>query len=320
MIVDTCYIVCCAAPRVDGVVTHGDTTEQKMMNLCARLSAAAALSIAATSTLADIPGINGLDGWRYNQTDGGTPADLPDPDTIRITNLGTSQARSIFYTTRQAYSQFVASFTYQALNAGQFCDYGTTFTIQSDPFEANAIGSTGGNLAYAGNPGVRNSMAFTLQLGTNTSGYWTGGNTGNSNSIEGINLRSGHPIDVTLSYNGTILSIHLIDTVTNQEYTANLIVGDLEDVIGAPTAFVGFTASTTTGQCAGSAADQYISDFLYIVECDADANMDGQLNILDFVAFQQAFVAGDESADCDGDGNLDVLDFVCFQQLFKAGC
>jgi hypothetical protein len=54
--------------------------------------------------------------------------------------------------------------------------------------------------------------------------------------------------------------------------------------------------------------------------CAADFNGDGALNILDFVAYQGAFVAGDPSADCDGNGALNILDFVCFQALFQGGC
>jgi hypothetical protein len=55
--------------------------------------------------------------------------------------------------------------------------------------------------------------------------------------------------------------------------------------------------------------------------CPADFNADGVLNILDFVAFQQAFTAGKMGADCDGDGELvNPLDFVCFQMAFVAGC
>jgi hypothetical protein len=55
--------------------------------------------------------------------------------------------------------------------------------------------------------------------------------------------------------------------------------------------------------------------------CGADFNGDGALNILDFVAFAQAFTAGELSADCDGDGVLvNPLDFVCFQRAFLAGC
>lgn len=54
--------------------------------------------------------------------------------------------------------------------------------------------------------------------------------------------------------------------------------------------------------------------------CAADVNNDGELNILDFVAFQSLFQDGDPEADCNGDGGLDVLDFVCFQGKFVEGC
>jgi len=47
--------------------------------------------------------------------------------------------------------------------------------------------------------------------------------------------------------------------------------------------------------------------------CTADFNGDGALNVLDFIAFQGAFAAGDAEADCDGDGELTIADFVCFQ-------
>lgn len=54
--------------------------------------------------------------------------------------------------------------------------------------------------------------------------------------------------------------------------------------------------------------------------CPADYNRDGQLNVLDFVAFQLGWQALDPAADCDGDGEYDVLDYLCFQVLFQAGC
>jgi glyoxylase-like metal-dependent hydrolase (beta-lactamase superfamily II) len=54
--------------------------------------------------------------------------------------------------------------------------------------------------------------------------------------------------------------------------------------------------------------------------CPADCDGDGKLTILDFVCFQNAFVAGDEGADCDRDGELNILDFVCYQNLFVQGC
>ena len=54
--------------------------------------------------------------------------------------------------------------------------------------------------------------------------------------------------------------------------------------------------------------------------CPADVNGDGNLNVLDFVAFQLRWVEQDPSADCDANAEFDVLDFVCFQQLFVEGC
>jgi len=54
--------------------------------------------------------------------------------------------------------------------------------------------------------------------------------------------------------------------------------------------------------------------------CAVDFNGDGSLDILDFVAFQTAFQAGDEDADFNGDGILNILDFVAFQGAFVEGC
>jgi len=54
--------------------------------------------------------------------------------------------------------------------------------------------------------------------------------------------------------------------------------------------------------------------------CLADFDADGSLTVLDFIAFQLAFVAGDPRADCDESDTLDVLDFACFQAAFLVGC
>jgi len=56
------------------------------------------------------------------------------------------------------------------------------------------------------------------------------------------------------------------------------------------------------------------------VDCFADCNDDGNLNILDFTCYQGLFASGAAEADCNGDGNLNILDFTCFQAAFSAGC
>lgn len=214
---------------------------------------------------ANVFGLNNLSGWTYNQplSDTGTPADLPDADTIHITSLGTNQSRSIFYNTPQQFAEFLVKFTYRAANASVFgCDYGATFTLQNSPDGRFAVGGTDFGLGY---DGIRNSAAVSLQLQSNSSGYYTGGSVGSGSSVDPVNLISGNPINVTLSYNGNILSETLVDSVTAETYQRNIIVGDLTTPIGGPLAYVGFTASTTTGQCSGDAADQYISGFEFTV-------------------------------------------------------
>jgi outer membrane protein assembly factor BamB len=83
----------------------------------------------------------------------------------------------------------------------------------------------------------------------------------------------------------------------------------------------GTTALVPCSIPAGDEDNQY--SYIYAVQtagCPADVNADGELNILDFVAFQNAFTSGDPAADCDGNGAFNILDFVCFQGLFQAGC
>jgi hypothetical protein len=82
----------------------------------------------------------------------------------------------------------------------------------------------------------------------------------------------------------------------------------------------GSLVTTTATRVATSDTSEFSACVTAEAGCAADFNGDGSLNILDFVAFQNAFVAGDPDADCDGNGALNVLDFVCFQNLFKAGC
>lgn len=65
-----------------------------------------------------------------------------------------------------------------------------------------------------------------------------------------------------------------------------------------------------------------VDDTCY-ADCDPSSGR-GVLDILDFVCFQDRFVAGDPYAcDCttaSGAGVCDILDFLCFQDAFLQGC
>ncbi|NEO88714.1 MAG: hypothetical protein F6J87_31490, partial [Spirulina sp. SIO3F2] len=54
--------------------------------------------------------------------------------------------------------------------------------------------------------------------------------------------------------------------------------------------------------------------------CPVDLDGDGELTVLDFLVFQNAFDAGDQLADVDDDGQLTIFDFLVFQSLFQVGC
>ncbi|MEQ9097300.1 MAG: GC-type dockerin domain-anchored protein [Phycisphaerales bacterium] len=54
--------------------------------------------------------------------------------------------------------------------------------------------------------------------------------------------------------------------------------------------------------------------------CRADCDGNGELNIFDFLCFQNLFASGDLAADFDGDGRLTIFDFLEFQNAFAIGC
>ena len=84
-----------------------------------------------------------------------------------------------------------------------------------------------------------------------------------------------------------------------------------------------FTIDTTTGEATlvyPSRTYRSIAFERTSAPCYADFDSDGELTIFDFLAFQNAFDAGESIADCDGDGALTLFDFLCFQNAFDAGC
>jgi hypothetical protein len=220
------------------------------------------LVLAALSGLAraDITGFGSFVGWRLNQVDSGSAPVLGD-GSIRLTSQGGSaQARGLFYLTPQNVDRFTASFTYQAANLVGGGGYGAMFVLQNDPEGAAAIGGTAGSLAYNG---INPSVAISLELSSGAlsrSGLYTGGTIGGgANPIGTLDLHSGHPIDVTLTYDGAQhLTVNYLDTISLASFD-NLFLVDIPNKVGSSTALVGLTASTG----GGGSAEQYFSDFRY---------------------------------------------------------
>jgi hypothetical protein len=180
-------------------------------------------------------------------------------DDLTITQNVGSQNRSFFYNTKQPISNFTASFTYKDVTTNG-AD-GFAFVLQNDPRGLTALGDAGGALGYGGGPIITPSAAaeFNIYSGnTNSSGrFATNGATGGYTAFGSVNIDSGDPIRITLAYNGTTLTETLLDLTNNNTYTTSTPV-DLATVLGAATAYVGFTGGT-----GGATAQQDITNFVY---------------------------------------------------------
>jgi hypothetical protein len=125
---------------------------------------------------------------------------------------------------------------------------GLTFTIQN--MGATALGGDSAGLAYQD---IKKSVAVKFNFynynneGDDSTGVYTDGEPPVTPTVDmtssGVILRSGDTMQATLSYNGTTLSLTLLDTVTSKKFTMSKAI-DIPSTVGANTAYVGFTGGT----------------------------------------------------------------------------
>jgi hypothetical protein len=140
---------------------------------------------------------------------------------------------------------------------------GMTFCIQNQPPASsdtsirwvsggiNTMGNAGNGLGYSGTyGGIINSVAvkFDLYSGTgNDTGLYTNGADVSQNGISmngsGVSLKGGNPLAVSLSYDGTTLSMTVTDTVSHASYSRSWAI-NIPSTVGGNTAYVGFTGAT----------------------------------------------------------------------------
>ena len=176
---------------------------------------------------------------------------------LRLTDLHANEARSAFFTYPVNVQEFTTSFQFQLTQAA---GDGFTFTIQAGG--PSTMGASGGGLGYAG---ISKSVAVKFDLfsnageGSDSSGLYMNGVSPTipalSLSSEGLNLHSGDIFNVQLTYNGTTLTMVIMDTVTNSSVTESYAV-DIPSIVGGPTAYVGFTGGTGG---AGSAIQEILN-------------------------------------------------------------
>ncbi len=179
---------------------------------------------------------------------------------LQLTDGKVNEARSAYFSSPVNVSAFTTTFDLQILNG--IAD-GCTFVIQTQG--PNAVGSSGSNLGYG--DGITNSVAIKFDIhsnqgeGPDSTGMYKNGATptipATNLTSSGVELSSGDVVHVQVAYDGTNLTLTLTDKTTNATFTTTYAV-NIPSVVGATTAYVGFTGGT-----GNSSATQNILDWTY---------------------------------------------------------
>jgi autotransporter-associated beta strand protein len=249
--------------------TQGYAGPTTILNGTLRLGRLSGVTLSGfgSNTTGSAPSINNGT-WTFNTV---TVTQTPvTGGTLELTDGGGSERRSAFFNIPVAVNRpFTANFTYRATPAAG-AD-GMAFIIQNDPLGLGALATSGGGsgLGYGDNtgtittsPGVITPSAaveFNIYNGhTVGTAYYTMGVTGTYNATGSVNIASGDPIQVTLTYDGSsTLTEFLKDLSTSATYSTSYgTAGSFASLLGSTTGYVGFSAAT-----GGATSTQVISDF-----------------------------------------------------------
>ncbi len=180
---------------------------------------------------------------------------VADIDSVELTNgAGDIATASWFYRKVDVTQDFVVDYTYTP--SGDIAADGITLAWQNEG--TSALGQTGGYLGYVGIPG--NKAAYQMNLydghtiGTN---FVTDDSSMEYNTTGAVNINSGNPINVQLSYDAVAntMAERLYDTTLGTSFETVYDGVDLPGLLG-DSAYIGFT-----GGSGGATAVQTVSDF-----------------------------------------------------------
>jgi LysM repeat protein len=182
-----------------------------------------------------------------------------DDSRLQLTNGLTDEAGSAWYYQPVNIQAFTSEFSFQLSNpAGE----GITFAIQGE--SNTSLGSAGSGMGYQG---ISNSIAIKFDLdnaageGPDSIGLYTNGASPTVPAIDlsttGIDLHSDDTFDVSVTYNGSILSMVISDLITGAAYSTSWTV-NIPSIVGGNTAYVGFTGGTS-----GLTSSQKIETWVY---------------------------------------------------------
>jgi Chitobiase/beta-hexosaminidase C-terminal domain/Legume lectin domain len=172
---------------------------------------------------------------------------------LRLTNGSTGQRSSAWCSIPMNIQAFTQDFAFQLTNPH---GDGITFTIQNSGIRA--IGPGGAGLGYGasslnGNLGIPTSVAVKFDLynnfgeGVDSTGLYTDGASPTVPAVDmtgsGVNLHSGDIFNVHITYDGSMLTMTITDTVTYSAFTESWPI-DIPTTVGGTNAYIGFTGAT----------------------------------------------------------------------------
>jgi Ca2+-binding RTX toxin-like protein len=236
------------------------------------LSLGTGILASATSVTADAAGdilvtpgevISGFAAGTVNSGFATGPRISADDSAITLTDGGDGEEGSWFSSRKYSTNAFTASFTYQATGSAD----GAAFVLEDAPAGAGALGGGGGGLGYSGiSPSA--AVEFDMFGGSGTN-FATNGKTGTYNSTGQVSFGNGDKVQVTLSYNGSVLTENLTDLNNGATYSASYMT-NLASVLGSGSAYVGFTGGT-----GGLASTQVVSNFTFTSGSSEQIKLDG---------------------------------------------
>jgi Legume lectin domain/Chitobiase/beta-hexosaminidase C-terminal domain len=178
--------------------------------------------------------------------------------SLRITDGGANEVAAAWYPSPVNIQAFTTDFTFLVTPGTSPTADGFAFVIQG--VGTSAIGPFGGGLGYGpatvgGTGGIGSSIAVKFDLysnngeGADSTGLYTNGASPTTPFVDmtgsAIDLHSGHPFKVHMTYDGTNLTMTVTDATTNGAFAKTWAV-NIPGAVGGNAAFVGFTGGTGT--------------------------------------------------------------------------
>lgn len=180
---------------------------------------------------------------------------------LTLTGPGVGNS-TYFYQVPQYVGAFQASFTYQAQAMATYpLADGITFCLQDDSRGPAATGSGGGSLGFSG---ISPSVALQINIFPGNSVGGTGLAFGEDGAIgtttpPGSVILTNGPVNVSMNYANGQFALSLSNELSAAVFSTNFVTGDITQVLGSDTAYVGFT-----GAYGGDQSLQTIQNFQFV--------------------------------------------------------